>query len=150
MTIDEIVKELDENLEIIKSEKSDGILYLYCEIKRGSVKCRYCGESSNTIHSRYIRSISDLPIQNYQVKLILTIPKYFCKNEKCSHKTFAYPISFARRNSLRTERLDHYIYQVGLKNSSLDAKVQVSSSHVVISNNTILRIIKKNESSDKL
>lgn len=120
MRIDELIKELDENLILTKTEKLDGILYLYCEIKQTTTKCKYCKTENQSIHSRYIRTISDLPIQNYQVKLVLTIPKYFCKNESCNHKTFAYPILFAQNNSLRTIRLDDYIYQIGLKNSSLD------------------------------
>lgn len=150
MTIDEIIRELDENLTVIKIEKSDKTLYIKCEIKCVAVRCIYCGEESTAIHSRYERNISDLPIQDYQVKLIVKVPKFFCHNEKCSHKTFAYPISFAARNSLRTERLDEYIYKVGLKNSSMDARAQLLNSHVSISNNTILRVIKKNKANHKL
>lgn len=146
MIFNELVKELDDNLSIIKTEKSDEILYIYCQIVCASTKCRYCGQMSSFIHSRYARTISDLPIQNYQVKLIINIPKYFCKNENCSHKTFAYPLHFVEKNAIRTNRLNDYIYQVALKNSSLDAKEQISESHVTISNNTVIRILKKKKS----
>lgn len=146
MTIDEIIKELDENITVIKIGKSDKTLSINCEIKSGYVRCKYCGEVSNAIHSSYVRKIWDLPIQDYQVKLMIKVPKFFCHNETCLHKTFAYPIDFAGRNSLRTHRLDEYIYLVGLKNSSVDARAQLSDSHVSISNNTILRIIKKKQS----
>lgn len=111
-----------------------------------SINCtvaKYCGTESHSIHSRYIRTISDLPIQNYQVRLVITVPKFFCTDGTCRHKTFAYPIPFAAANSLRTKRLDDYIFQVGMKSSSLEAERQVSSSHVPVSNNTILRIVKK-------
>lgn len=146
MTLNKIIKELDENIEITRTEKLNGLLYLHCRIICQTIHCKYCGEESNSIHSRYTRTISDLPIQNYQVKLVLEVPKFFCRNEMCHHKTFAYPIKFAGRNSLRTERLDEYIYQTGLKNSSLAAREHISTSHVSISNNTILRIIKKKQS----
>lgn len=145
MRLDELIKELDEHLMISKIEKSDSILYIYCDIKRTKARCKYCGAENDSIHSRYIRTISDLPIQNYQVKLVIAVPKYFCTNDRCSHKTFAYPVPFAKENSLRTTRLDDYIYQVGLKNSSLEARNQISESHVSISNNTILRVIKKKQ-----
>ncbi len=137
------LKELDTNLVIQKIEQSDKILYLYCHIDCTIVKCNYCSTQSHSIHSKYTRTISDLPIQNYQVKLIITIPKLFCTNGTCFHKTFAYPIPFADKNSLRTNRLDDYIYQIGMKSSSLDAQKQISGSHVSVSNNTILRMIKK-------
>lgn len=105
---------------------------------------------SYSIHSNYIRIISDLPIQDDQVRLIVTVPKFFCTNEICRYKTFAYPLPFVVANSLRTKRLDDYIYQVGIKNSSLDAQKQISGSHVSVSNNTILRIIKKSKTGHQL
>lgn len=46
---------------------------------------------------------------------------------------------------LRTKRLDNYINRIGLKTSSKDAEKQIKDTHVTISNNTILRIIKKNK-----
>lgn len=145
MGLDELLKELDENLTISRVEKSGRVLYLYCVINCSVAKCKYCGAESQSVHSRYVRTISDLPIQNYQVKLVITVPKFFCTNEICCHKTFAYPIPFAPANSLRTKRLDDYIYQVGMKNSSLEAEKQISGSYVSVSNNTILRIIKKKQ-----
>lgn len=143
MIIHEIIKELDENLYITGTEKTNGILYIYCQLNKHTAKCKYCGHESNKIHSRYLRTISDLPIQNYQVKLVITVPKYFCCNDECPHKTFAYSFDFIEKNSIRTKRLNDYIYKVALKNSSLDAKKQISYSHVHVSNNTVLRILKK-------
>lgn len=145
MELNDLLKDLDKNLSIRKVEKSDRILYIYCNINCTVVKCKYCGMESHSIHSNYIRTISDLPIQDYQVRLVVTVPKFFCTNERCRYKTFAYPLPFAASNSLRTKRLDDYIYRVGMKNSSLDAQKQISGSHVSVSNNTILRIIKKKQ-----
>lgn len=145
MELNDLLKDLDKNLIISKIEKSDRILYIHCDINCTVVKCKYCGMESHSIHSNYIRTISDLPIQGYQVRLVVTVPKFFCTNERCRYKTFAYPLPFAASNSLRTKRLDDYIYQVGMKNSSLDAQKQISGSHVSVSNNTILRIIKKSK-----
>lgn len=145
MIIQEIINELSEDLCITGTKKMNGILYIYCQVNEVTAKCKYCGQESNKIHSRYLRTISDLPIQNYQVKLVITVPKYFCCNDECPHKTFAYSFDFIEKNSIRTKRLNDYIYQVALKNSSLDAKKQISSSHVQVSNNTVLRILKKKE-----
>lgn len=77
MELNELLKELDTNLVIRKIEKSDKTLYLYCDIDCMIVKCKYCGTESHSVHSKYTRTISDLPIQNYQVKLIITVPKFF-------------------------------------------------------------------------
>ncbi len=139
----ELLKELDKNLNINRVERSERILYLYCNIKCTVANCKYCGMESRSIHSRYIRIIFDFPIQDYQVKLVITVPKFFYINKTCFYRTFAYPILFATANLLRTKQLDDYIYQVEMKSSSLEAEKQISDSYVFISNNTILRVIYK-------
>ena len=143
MELDELVKELDNKLEVTRKEIKDDIMYIYCETKQQSTKCKYCGEESENVHSVYTRTISDLPIQKYKVKLVIIVKKYFCNNPKCNHTTFAEPLDFVEKNALRTKRLDEYIKEVGLKNSSIEARNQITNSHVEISNNTILRILKK-------
>lgn len=147
MELDELVKELDNKLVVTRKEIKDEIMYIYCETKKQSTKCKYCGEESENVHSVYTRTISDLPIQKYKVKLVITVKKYFCNNPKCNHTTFAEPLDFVEKNALRTKRLDEYIKEVGLKNSSIEARNQITNSHVEISNNTILRILKKTKKS---
>ena len=147
MELDELVKELDNKLEVTRKEIKDDIMYIYCETKQQSTKCKYCGEESENVHSVYTRTISDLPIQKYKVKLVIIVKKYFCNNPKCNHTTFAEPLDFVEKNALRTKRLDEYIKEVGLKNSSIEARNQITNSHVEISNNTILRILKKTKKS---
>lgn len=109
MELDELVKELDNKLEVTRKEIKDDIMYIYCETKKQSTKCKYCGEESENVHSVYTRTISDLPIQKYKVKLVITVKKYFCNNPKCNHTTFAEPLDFVEKNALRTKRLDEYI-----------------------------------------
>ena len=147
MELDELVKELDNKLVVTSKEIKDDIMYIYCETKKQSTRCKYCGEESENVHSVYTRTISDLPIQKYKVKLVITVKKYFCNNPKCNHTTFAEPLDFVEKNALRTKRLDEYIKDIGLKNSSIEARNQITNSHVEISNNTILRILKKTKKS---
>ena len=143
MELDDLIKELDTKLVITKKEIQADIMYIYCETEKQPTKCKYCGETSENVHSIYTRTISDLPIQKYKVKLVIKVKKYFCTNHKCDHTTFAEPLDFVEKNALRTKRLDEYINEIGLKNSSIEAKKQLTNSHIQISNNTILRIIKK-------
>lgn len=79
----------------------------------------------------------------HKVKLVTTVKKYFCFNEKYNRTTFAEPLNFVEDHGIRTKRLNDYIDSVGLKNSSVEAEKQIKSSHVNISNNTILRIVKR-------
>ena len=121
MELDELIKELDNKLIVTGKEIIDGIMYIYCETKKQKTKCKYCGEESENVHSTYTRVMSDLPIQNYKVKLVIKVKKYFCGNDKCPHTTFAEPLDFVERNAIRTRRLDDYINHIGLKTSSIDA-----------------------------
>lgn len=143
MELNELIKELDKKLIVTGKEIIDGIMDIHCETKRQITKCKYCGKESENVHSTYTRVISDLPIQNYKVKLIVKVKKYFCNNDKCQHTTFAEPLDFVEKNAIRTKRLDNYINHIGLKTSSIEAEKQIKDTHVDISNNTILRIIKK-------
>ncbi len=145
MELDELIKELDKKLIVTGKEIIDDTMFIYCETKKQTTKCKYCGNESENVHSTYTRVISDLPIQNYKVKLVIKVKKYFCSNDKCKHTTFAEPLDFVEKNAIRTKRLDEYINQVGLKTSSIEAEKQIKDTHVNISNNTILRIIKKNK-----
>ena len=103
-----------------------------------------------SVHSTYTRTIADLPIQNYKVKLIITVKKYFCNNDKCNHRTFAGTLEFVEKNAIRTKRLDDYINNIGLKVSSKEAEKQIKDNLVNISNNTVLRVVKKNKCNGRL
>ena len=46
MELDELIKELDEKLIVIKKENIDGIMYIYCDTKKQKTKCKYCGQES--------------------------------------------------------------------------------------------------------
>lgn len=141
----ELIKDLDKKLEIYKLEKDEENIYIYCNTKKVKQYCTYCGSVSENVHSKYTRTIADLPIQNYKVKLIISVKKYFCNNKNCKHTTFAEPLEFVAKNAIRTKRLDDYINNVGLFNSSITAQKQLADSHIKISNNTILRVVKKKE-----
>ena len=119
MELNDLIKELDKKLEVVRKEVKDDVMYIYCETQKQPTKCKYCGKESEGVHSVYTRIISDLPIQKYKVKLVIKVKKYFCNNSKCDHTTFAEPLDFVEKNALRTKRLDEYINEVGLKNISI-------------------------------
>src|SRR6478609_5140700 len=50
--------------------------------------CPTCGYLSHRRHSKYIRTLVDLPTSGYDVKVIILSGKYFCDNAQCSRKIF--------------------------------------------------------------
>ena len=51
MELNELIKELDKKLIVMKKEIIDGIMYIYCDTKKQKTKCKYCGQESEKVHS---------------------------------------------------------------------------------------------------
>jgi transposase len=52
------------------------------------VPCPLCDMPTYHIHSRYARTLADLPWANYRVRLYLLVRKFFCRNAACSRRIF--------------------------------------------------------------
>lgn len=143
MDFAKLIKKLDDKLILINVDTVDDTLYINCYKDVYEATCPYCNEKSSSVHSTYIRTIKDLPIQEYQVKLNLLTHKYFCNNPKCKHKTFGERFSFVEEKAVRTNRLTDYISKVGLRNSSMDTVRDLRDNSIITSVYTVLRILKK-------
>lgn len=56
--------------------------------ERGAI-CPDCGEPSKRVHSRYARSLSDLPAHGRPVRVSLTVRRFRCGNDRCPGRIFA-------------------------------------------------------------
>lgn len=71
-----------------------------------SARCPFCHGTSRRIHSRYQRTLADLPCGGDTICLCVNVRRFFCGNPLCRRKTFAEPlVDFARRYARRSERL---------------------------------------------
>jgi len=143
MNLELLIKQLDESLIVTDTKVEGKTIYIYCEREKCLNKCIYCGKISDKVHSKYVRKIKDLSIQGFDVKLILTVKKYFCNNKKCKHKTFAEQFDFVETSAVRTKRLDDYINKIGLRDNSMDAVRTLKDTGIDVSSSTVLRIVKK-------
>ena len=150
MNMEELIKDLDKNLIVTEIKKTDKTIYITCENSKNDCVCPFCNHSSNSVHSKYIRTVSDLPIQNNEVKLLLVTRKFFCLNPDCKHKTFSERYSFVEPKLVKTNRLIDYINSVGLRDNSMDAVRTLKDGGINVSSNTVLRIIKKNKKQHNL
>lgn len=91
---------LDEILQHV-----DGIV-MSVSVSAGMAACPLCGTSSSRIHSRYTRTLRDLPWQGTRVRLRLCSRRFFCPRQDCSRSIFTERLpSVTQRYSRRTERL---------------------------------------------
>jgi transposase len=80
------------------------------------VSCPDCPSSSSRVHSRYQRTLKDLPVCGISLIWRLQVRRFFCTNPACGRKTFAevvpeLALPFARK----TVRLTEQLRQLGLR-----------------------------------
>src|SRR4051794_25003613 len=51
--------------------------------------CPVCGHATSRVHSRYRRTVADLPWQGLAVRLDLQVRRWFCPNSACARQIFA-------------------------------------------------------------
>jgi transposase len=77
--------------------------------------CPVCGQTSDQIHSRYLRVVADVPCGNRPVSLQLEVRKFFCRNTSCLRKIFTERLPELLQPSARmTNRLRSALQALGL------------------------------------
>ena len=121
-----------------------GILYIDTSVCQTCSICPVCNQKSSKIHSRYSRTLLDLPISGHLSKVKLKARKYFCGNRECPRKVF-------------TERFDCEIkpyYRRMIRSNDLLARMALELGGntgsaisryvgIPVSPSTILRVIKR-------
>ncbi len=141
--MEELIKLLDENLHYEGYEIQGEELFIYVSSARGKAICPYCGQESDQIHSRKVRTLKDLPMQGKKVKILLMQKKYFCPNEACAKKTFAERFGFFEPKATKTNRLQKEIMRVALMQSSVEVSRYLRRSVAEVSKSTICNLLKK-------
>jgi hypothetical protein len=95
------------------------------------------------VHSRYRRSLADLPWQGLAGRLTLETRRFFCETTTCSRRIFAEPFpGLANARSRRTVRLTALYRAIGLAlGGELGARV-VTELGLTIGPDTLLRLIR--------
>ena len=69
------------------------------------VRCPICGENADRVHSRYGRTLADLPWARFAVRLHVRVRRFFCANSTCLRQIFAERLAgIAQACAHRTER----------------------------------------------
>jgi transposase len=53
-----------------------------------SVPCPLCYCETQRVHSRYERTLVDIPCVNFSLVLVIQVCKFFCDNSDCAHRIF--------------------------------------------------------------
>ena len=67
----------------------DDVLVVSAQAIAREAMCPLCHDRSTSIHSTYTRTLSDLPVSQRAVRLILRVRRFRCLTALCSRRTFA-------------------------------------------------------------
>jgi transposase len=132
------------HLETWHLDEAAAQLTLCVTATQALVHCPVCRFPTRRIHSRYQRTIADLPWAYCRVVLQLGVRKFFCANGRCTRRIFTerlpgVVVPWARR----TQRLTHWLASIavalgGMAGARLSLQLGVARSR-----NTLLRAIRR-------
>ncbi len=113
--------------------------------KTASARCPRCEGVSSRVHSRYTRTLSDLPVAGRRVVITISVRRFRCVDSECRTKVFAerlepdLAVAYARR----TRRLDTIVHHLGLALSGRPAESFARRLMVPASRDTMLRTVRR-------
>ena len=111
---------------------------------QASVSCPLCAMPTRRIHSRYARTLADLPWAEYHVRLQLCVRKWFCRNRHCRRDIFTARLPTVTAPwARRTLRLAQRFVDLGV---ALGGKAGVRLGQrwgLAVSRNTLLRLLRQ-------
>lgn len=88
-------------------EAGEHVLVVAAHAGRPYAVCPLCGRRSRRVHSRYTRTVADLPWQGVAVRLRLHVRRFFCDAPACPRRIFAERLpATAAYYARQTVRLD--------------------------------------------
>ncbi len=105
--------------------------------------CPLCGKRSARVHSRYTRTLADLPWQGIPVTVRLRVRRFFCDHKDCNRAIFAERLpGLAAHYGRRTERLESWFTHVSFALGGEAGSRLLKDLGVVVSGDTLLNHIR--------
>jgi hypothetical protein len=107
--------------------------------------CPGCGAASARIHSRYQRRLTDLPIANRPVRIVVLARRFHCDAVLCGRRIFAerFDEKVLAPWARRTTRLDQIVHCLGLALGGRPAASFARRLLLPVSNDTLLRVVRR-------
>jgi transposase len=77
------------SLELQRVSIEGNRVTLFVQVKTSNPSCPQCKQHSSRVHSRYTRTLADLPWQGRAARLVVEVRRFFCAATECPRKTFA-------------------------------------------------------------
>ena len=118
-------------------------IILFAKTSASTARCPVCGKQSRRVHSRYTRTLADLPWQGVPVTVHLHVRRFFCDEAACERAIFAERVpGVAARYARRTERLDDWLTHVSFALGGEAGARLLKDLGIVVSGDTLLHHIR--------
>jgi transposase len=78
-------------------------------------RCPACGRDSSRVHSRYSRTVSDLPWHGISVELEVRARRFFCEEASCERRIFCERLEEVAARTRKTGRLEEALLAIVLE-----------------------------------
>jgi transposase len=79
---------LPAHLRLEQIEITPSLVILSLAVDTSEATCPLCQQASHRVHSRYTRTLQDLPCVGKALRLLVVVRRFFCTNEGCARKIF--------------------------------------------------------------
>lgn len=118
-------------IEIEKFISGEDKILIVVRTIQEAAECPHCGESSDSLKTRYTRQLTDLPWHDVPIRLELKVRKFRCRNQVCPQKVFCerlpnVAVAYARRTARLMETLALLAFTLGGRGASrLSAQINI-------------------------
>ncbi len=90
-------------------------LTVHAKVAATSARCPLCGNRSPKVHSRYERTIADLPWRNVSLTLKIRARRFFCVNRRCQRVIFCERLPEVAAYARKTDRLEEALLSIAFE-----------------------------------
>jgi transposase len=106
MGTDELGRLVPEGLKLDLVSAAGRELILYAKTNDVPARCPECGTASSRLHSRYHRTVRDLPWRRVMIVLRVRSRKLFCDDPDCERTVFCERLPEVAAYARETDRLE--------------------------------------------
>src|SRR5215216_6664227 len=130
-------------LNLVSARADANAITLAARTSSRVAPCPVCAKQSLRVHSRYTRTLADLPWQGIPVTLHLHVRRFFCEEVNCHRASLAERLSdVVRHYARRTEHLDGWFRHVSFALGGEAGSRLLKDLGVVASGDTLLNHIR--------
>jgi transposase len=107
-----------------------------------SSRCPLCGIVSSRLHSRYSRTVSDLPWHGISVTLEVRARRFFCDEASCERRIFCERLPEIAARARKTDRLEEALLAIALELGGRAGARLAEELGILAARDTLLRRIK--------